>query len=102
MTDELRIALAVASITEKTRETGEGYASQFGSLKPRALADCIVTLAAEVRRYRQAVEAVRALPRFDLDGGYDDQCGVSRANCPDGSYLDADDVMAALEATDGD
>lgn len=59
-----------------------------------------VTLAAEVRRLRAAVEAVRALPRFDLDGGYDDQCGVSRANCPDGAYLDADDVLAALEATD--
>ena len=59
-----------------------------------------MTLAAEVRRYQAAVEAVRALPRFDLDGGYDDQCGVSRANCSDGAYMDADDVLAALEITD--
>lgn len=100
MRDDLRIALSVANITEATRETGEDYASQFGSLKPRALADCIVTLAAEVRRLRAAVEAVRALPRFDLDGGYEDQCGVSRANCSDGAYMDADDVLAALEITD--
>ena len=57
-------------------------------------------LAAEVRRLRAGVEAVRALPRFDLDGGYDDQCGVSRANCSDGAYMDADDVLAALEITD--
>lgn len=96
MRDDLRIALSVANITEATRETGEDYASQFGSLKPRALADCIVTLAAEVRRLRAAVEAVRAL-RFDLDGGYDDECGVSRAHCSDGAYLDADDVLAILE-----
>ena len=87
-TDELRIALAVANITEKTRETGEDYASQFGSLKPRALADCIVTLATEVRRYRQAVEAVRALPVKDCGVPYD--------------HIDRDGVLAALEATDGD
>lgn len=79
MTDDLRIALAVANITKATRETGEDYASQFGTLKPRALADCIVTLAAEVKRLHTAVEAVRALPgdRFD--------------------FIDRDDVLAALE-----
>lgn len=89
MTDDLRIALAVANITEKTRETGEDYPSQFGSLKPRALADCIVTLAAEVRRLRAAVEAVRALP-YNNDGlgqGYD----ISR-----------EDTLRILEGTDGD
>ena len=84
MTDELRIALAVANITKATRETGEDYASQFGTLKPRALADCIVTLAAEVKRLHTAVEAVRAL----------DVHGV------DFDLIDRDDVLAALGATD--
>lgn len=93
MRDDLRIALSVANITEATRETGEDYASQFGSLKPRALADCIVTLAAEVRRLRAAVEAVRALPRYDclFDGMHVDT---------DGDWIDRDDVLAALEITD--
>ena len=62
--------------------------------------EAAIALGKEVRRLRAGVEAVRALPRFDLDGGYEDQCGVSRANCSDGAYMDADDVLAALEITD--
>ena len=93
MTDELRIALAVANITKATRETGEDYASQFGTLKPRALADCIVTLAAEVKRLHTAVEAVRALPRYD----YEDTYMAMRRH---GDWIDCKDVLAALGVTD--
>ena len=91
MRDDLRIALSVANITEATRETGEDYASQFGSLKPRALADCIVTLAAEVVRLRAGVEAVRALPSRVVPHN---QLGGVRY------YLHRGDVLAALEITD--
>lgn len=45
--------------------------------------DASRVLAAEVRRLRAAVEAVRALPRDRFD------------------FIDRDDVIAALEATDG-
>ena len=92
MRDDLRIALSVANITEATRETGEDYASQFGSLKPRALADCIVTLAAEVVRLRAGVEAVRALPFSDLE------CD----GMLDGAYMYRSHVLAALEVADDD
>lgn len=44
----------------------------------------------EVDRLRAAIERVESLPRFDLD---DDM----RSHCEDGMYLDADDVLAALE-----
>jgi len=54
----------------------------------------LLALATEVRRYRAAVEVLQP---FDLDGGYDDECGVSRAHCSDGAYLDADEVLAILE-----
>ena len=92
MSDELRIALSVANITEATREAGEDYASQFGSLKPRALADSIVTLAAEVRRLRAAVERVKGLPARVVP---QNQLGGVRY------YLNRDDVLAALEGRDG-
>ena len=49
-----------------------------------------MTLAAEVRRLRAGVEAVRALPRYDclFDGMHVDT---------DGDFIDRDDVLAALE-----
>lgn len=55
-------------------------------------ADCHSRIAKELRRLRAAVEAV---PRFDLDEGH-------KSHCPDGAYMDADDVLAALEVNDGD
>lgn len=50
-----------------------------------------IILAAEVRRLRAGVEAVRALPRYDclFDGMHVDT---------DGDWIDRDDVLAALEA----
>lgn len=53
--------------------------------------DVAITLAAELRRLRSAVEVVRALPTYDLEGP-----------SWDGRLLIRDDVIAALEASDGD
>lgn len=52
--------------------------------------DALRVLAAEVRRLRAAVEAVRALGRYDCKDEY-------MALSPDGDWIDRDDVLAALE-----
>lgn len=93
MTDELRTALAIANITRNTREPGDDYPSQFGSLKPRALADCILTLADEVTRLRAGVERVKGLITYDAElGGYKEG----------GPFVYRDDVLEALGVRDDD
>ena len=55
-----------------------------------------MTLAAEVRRLRAAVEAVRALERYaDVE---ESQYGVVKR--ADGEWIYRDDVLGALEITD--